>query len=406
MSKIGMIQHIEQGSVTLPKGFHAGGLHCGLKRKRKDLGWLYSEQPAVAAAVYTTNAYQAAPLLVTKDSIAVEQKLQGVLVNSAYANACTGQPGLDDAYDMRRLIAEKWGVPEHLVAVSSTGVIGERIPMDKLKAGIAQAVQPEHQGVEHFEEAILTTDTCTKHYAVQLEVDGRVVTIGGAAKGSGMIHPNMATMLAFITTDACVEQTYLLQALREVTDQSFNMITVDGDTSTNDMVLVLANGQAIHHPLSPPHPDWDLFKTGLAVVSRELAKQIARDGEGATRLIEVQVKGAPSEQVAKAVGKAIIGSNLVKTAVYGKDPNWGRIVCAIGYSGQVFNPEQVQVKIGPVTVVDQGLPVPFNEAEASAALGEETVTIEVNLNQGDGKATAWGCDLTYDYIKINALYRT
>ncbi|GGK31790.1 arginine biosynthesis bifunctional protein ArgJ [Caldalkalibacillus thermarum] len=406
MNKIGIIQQVEHGSVTLAKGFQAGGLHCGLKRKRKDLGWIYSEQPAAAAAVYTTNAYQAAPLIVTRESIAVEQKIQGVVVNSGNANACTGQPGLADAYEMRRLMADQWGIEEHLVAVASTGVIGERLPMEKVRAGIAQSTRHEYQGVERFEEAILTTDTRTKHFAVQLEVDGQVITIGGAAKGSGMIHPNMATMLAFITTDACVEQPFLLEALREVTDQTFNMITVDGDTSTNDMVLVLANGKANHQPLTPAHPDWEMFKNGLAMVCRELAKQIARDGEGATRLIEVTVKGAPSEQAARGIAKAIIGSNLVKTAVYGKDPNWGRIVCAIGYSGETFDPEQVQVKIGPVTVVDQGLPVPFKEEDAQAALGEETVTIEVNLNMGEGTATAWGCDLTYDYIKINALYRT
>ncbi|QZT34720.1 bifunctional ornithine acetyltransferase/N-acetylglutamate synthase [Caldalkalibacillus thermarum TA2.A1] len=406
MNKIGIIQQVEHGSVTLAKGFQAGGLHCGLKRKRKDLGWIYSEQPAAAAAVYTTNAYQAAPLIVTRESIAVEQKIQGVVVNSGNANACTGQPGLADAYEMRRLMADQWGIEEHLVAVASTGVIGERLPMEKVRAGIAQSTRHEYQGVEHFEEAILTTDTRTKHFAVQLEVDGQVITIGGAAKGSGMIHPNMATMLAFITTDACVEQPFLLKALREVTDQTFNMITVDGDTSTNDMILVLANGKANHQPLTPAHPDWEMFKNGLAMVCRELAKQIARDGEGATRLIEVTVKGAPSEQAARGIAKAIIGSNLVKTAVYGKDPNWGRIVCAIGYSGETFNPEQVQVKIDPVTVVDQGLPVSFKEEDAQAALGEETVTIEVNLNMGEGTATAWGCDLTYDYIKINALYRT
>jgi glutamate N-acetyltransferase/amino-acid N-acetyltransferase len=406
MSKTNLIQAVEHGSVTLAKGFSAGGLHCGLKKKRKDLGWIFSETPAVAAAVYTRNLYQAAPLHVTQESIAVEQKIQGVLVNSGYANACTGQPGMDDAYAMRRMMAEKWGIAEHLVAVASTGLIGERIPMDKVTKGIAQADRPEHQGAEHFEEAILTTDTCPKHYAVQVEVDGKLVTIGGAAKGSGMIHPNMGTMLAFITTDAYVEQPVLLSALREITDQTFNMITVDGDTSTNDMVLVLANGQAYDQPLDQSHPDWEAFYTGFATVCRQLAKQIARDGEGATRLIEVEVKGAPDEQTAKAVGKAIVGSNLVKTAVYGKDPNWGRIVCAAGYSGQLFDPDRIRVKIGPVLVVDQGLPVPFSEEEAKRALGEDTVKIEVDLNQGSAQAVAWGCDLTYEYVRINALYRT
>lgn len=406
MSKIGLIQEIKEGSVTLPKGFHAGGLHCGLKRKRRDLGWLYSEVPAVAAAVYTSNAYQAAPLTVTKESIAVEQRLKGVLVNSAYANACTGEQGLEDAYTMRRLMAEKWGVPTHLVAVSSTGVIGERIPMERLEAGVAQAHEPHHQGAACFEEAIMTTDTRPKHYAVQLEIDGKLISIGGAAKGSGMIEPDMATMLAFITTDANIAHPHLLQLLREVTDQTFNMITVDGDTSTNDMVLVLANGEAENQPLTPDHPDWILFKQGFATVAEELAKQIARDGEGATRLIEVQVKGAPDQQAARAISKAIIGSSLVKTAVYGQDPNWGRIVCAVGYSKQKFDPHLIDVKIGSIRVVERGLPVPFDEKEARKALGGEKVLIEVDLNQGAGAATAWGCDLTYEYVKINALYRT
>lgn len=406
MAETKLIQEVEHGSVTLAKGFSAGGLHCGLKKKRKDLGWIFSEKPAVAAAVYTRNLYQAAPLHVTQESIAVEHKLQGVIVNSGYANACTGRPGLEDAYEMRRLMAEQWGIAPHLVAVSSTGLIGERIPMEKVREGIAKALLPEHQGAEQFEEAILTTDTRPKHFAVQVEVEGKVVTIGGAAKGSGMIHPNMGTMLAFITTDAHVEQPVLLTALRQITDETFNMITVDGDTSTNDMVLVLANGMASGTPLDPAHPDWEAFYSGLATVCRELAKQIARDGEGATRLIQVEVKGAPDEETAKAVGKAIVGSNLVKTAVYGKDPNWGRIVCAAGYSGPAFDPEQIEVKIGPIAVVKQGLPIPFNEEEAKAALGEETVIITVNLNQGPAEAVAWGCDLTYEYVRINALYRT
>lgn len=406
MAKTNMIQEVEEGSVTLAKGFTAGGLHCGLKKKRKDLAWVFSEQPAHAAAVYTRNLYQAAPLLVTQESIAVEQKIQGVVINSGHANACTGQAGLDDAYAMRQMMAAKWGIAPHLVAVASTGLIGERIPMDKLKEGIAQSHWPEHQGAHNFEEAILTTDTCPKHFAVQIEVDGKQVSIGGAAKGSGMIHPNMGTMLAFITTDAWVEQPVLLEALRKITDETFNMITVDGDTSTNDMVLVLANGMAMEKPLDPSHRDWEAFYTGLATVCRELAKQIARDGEGATRLIEVEVKGAPDEATAKRIGKAVVGSSLVKTAVYGKDPNWGRIVCAAGYSGGSFDPNRIQVKIGPVLVVDQGLPVPFNEEEASKALGEETVKIEVDLNQGTSRAVAWGCDLTYEYVRINALYRT
>lgn len=399
------IHVISNGDVTSPKGFKAGGLHCGIKYKRPDLGWIYSETPAVAAGVYTTNAFKAAPLVVTQESIAVEHRLQSILVNSGSANSCTGEQGLANAYAMRHAFADHISVPEHYVAVVSTGLIGEQLPMEKIKDGIGQ-ISLNHIETDQFEKAILTTDTSTKHIAVQLKIDGKIVTIGGAAKGSGMIHPNMATMLGFVTTDAAIHQKDLLQALKKITNKTFNMITVDGDTSTNDMVLVLANGLAENESLSKEHPQWDMFVEGLTHVCQTLAKKIARDGEGATKLIEVKVKGASDDQSAQVIGKAIVGSNLVKTAVYGADPNWGRIVNAVGYSGEPINTMKINVTLGIITVVEEGLPVPFNEEEAIAYLKQENIEILVECGIGNGEATAWGCDLTYDYVKINASYRT
>ena len=397
---------LEDGSITLPKGYKAGGMHCGIKRKRLDLGYIVSEIPAVAAGVYTTNIFQAAPLLVTQDSIAKENKIQAILVNSGNANACTGEQGLLDAYEMQKGFASELSIQDHLVGVTSTGVIGELLPMGKIKTGIKQILQKEYESEENFKQAILTTDTCIKQIGVQINIDGKTVSIGGAAKGSGMIHPNMATMLGFVTTDANIAHDDLLFALREVTNTTFNMITVDGDTSTNDMVLVMANGLAENNQLTKDHPEWDLFKQGLKIVCESLAKKIARDGEGATKLIEVQVDGAFSLNAARAVGKSIISSNLVKTAIYGTDPNWGRIVTAAGYSGVPIEPNLLNVSLGQYKVFENGLPIPFVEEEIQGYLENENVLIHVELNQGDYSATAWGCDLTYDYVKINASYRT
>jgi glutamate N-acetyltransferase / amino-acid N-acetyltransferase len=401
------IKRLPNASVTAPMGYEAGGLFCGIRKKRLDMGWIYSQVPAEAAGVYTTNLFQAAPLLVTQDSIGVENKLQGILVNSGKANACTGDQGLHDAYDMRASFSKVLNMKEHLAAVVSTGVIGEHLPMDKVKFGI-NSIAParEKVGVAEFEKAILTTDTCTKHFGVQLNINGKVVHIGGAAKGSGMIHPNMATMLAFVTTDANVPHPCLQEALGQVTNSTFNQITVDGDTSTNDMVLLLANGLADSESLTPEHPDWEVFLEGLKLVCQELSKQIARDGEGATKLIEVEVKGAPTDKVAQAIGKSIVGSSLVKSAVFGTDANWGRIICAIGYSGQAINPNEVKVSIGPFTVVENGLPSTFDEDKAKKYLEQETIQIHIGLGNGTGEATCWGCDLSYDYVRINASYRT
>ncbi|MBO0961917.1 bifunctional glutamate N-acetyltransferase/amino-acid acetyltransferase ArgJ [Neobacillus sp. MM2021_6] len=397
---------LEDGSITVPQGYKAGGMHCGIKRKRLDLGYIVSEVPATVAGVYTTNIFQAAPLLVTQESIAKENKAQAILVNSGNANACTGERGVADALEMQKEFASQLGIQDHLVAITSTGVIGELLPMDCIKTGIHNILKTEYEFEENFKQAILTTDTCTKQIAVQFTIDGKQVSIGGTSKGSGMIHPNMATMLGFVTTDASVAQEDLLHALREVTNTTFNMITVDGDTSTNDMVLVMANGLADNKQLTMDHPEWGIFKQGLQIVCESLAKKIARDGEGATKLIEVQVEGAFSLNAARAVGKSIISSNLVKTAIYGTDPNWGRIVTAAGYSGVPIEPNLLEVSLGQYKVFEKGLPCPIDEEEVKGYLENENVVIYVHLHQGEYSATAWGCDLTYDYVKINASYRT
>jgi glutamate N-acetyltransferase / amino-acid N-acetyltransferase len=395
---------VENGNITTPLGFRAGGLHCGIKRKRKDLGWLYSEIPANSVAVYTTNQFQAAPLKVTQDSLSASSFLQGVIVNSGNANACTGEMGLKNAFLMREWFAKQVNIQKQDVAVCSTGVIGEQLPIDQIKSGISEIYQVNN--ATDFEQSILTTDTFQKSACVKLMIDHKWITIGGTAKGSGMIHPNMATMLGFITTDAFVHPSSLQEALKLSVNDTFNMITVDGDTSTNDMVLLMANGLAGNEELTDAHLEWPLFLEGLKEVCRSLAKQIARDGEGATKLVEVQVSGAKSSIDAKIISKSIIGSNLVKTAIFGEDPNWGRIVNAIGYSGVLINPTKLTVSLGKIKVVENGLPAPFSEIEAKDYLHLEKIQIFVELGEGKGCATAWGCDLSYDYVKINASYRT
>lgn len=399
---------VPEGTVTTPKGFRAGGLHCGLKKtERFDLGAIVCEVPAAAAGVYTLNAFQAAPLRVTQESIAQGGKLQAMIVNSGNANACTGQQGEDDAYAMRAASAKALGVAEHHVGVTSTGVIGELLPRGKVLTGIEQLPQRiKTDGGEDFCQAILTTDLVQKMTCVRLTVGGKEVHIAGAAKGSGMIHPNMATMLGFMTTDAPIESEHLQQLLGRITDNTFNMITVDGDTSTNDMVVVMASGLAGGETLTPAHPDWEAFAAGFHYVGEYLAKAIARDGEGATKLIETTVIGAESDEAARKIVKSIIGSSLVKSAVYGADANWGRIIAAVGYSGQPVNVNTVDIRLGDIAVLEQSRPVKFDEEAALAYLKTDTIQIHVNLHMGAGKATGWGCDLTYDYVRINAAYRT
>jgi len=396
------------GTVTTPKGFRAGGVYCGIKKvQRNDLGAIVCDVPADAAGVFTTNVVMAAPLAVTKESLAKEGKLQAMLVNSGNANACTGEQGDRDARDMRASFAAALGVPEHYVGVTSTGVIGVPMPMEKVRSGVEDlSGKLSAAGGDEFCHAIMTTDLVKKSVCVELDVNGKPVYIAGAAKGSGMIHPNMATMLGFVTTDAAFQPGCLQSLLSGATDVTFNMITVDGDTSTNDMVVAMASGLAGNEPLSPSHPDWANYAAAFRFVAETLAKEIARDGEGATKLIEVNVVGAGSDYDARAIAKTIVGSNLVKSAVYGSDANWGRIIAAAGRAGVPINPNTVDIRLGDIAVLQQSAPLPFDEAAAKAYLDGKEVTIHVDLHGGSGKATAWGCDLTYDYVKINASYRT
>ncbi|MFB6465314.1 bifunctional ornithine acetyltransferase/N-acetylglutamate synthase [Cytobacillus sp. Hz8] len=396
-----------KGSIVTPRGFSAAGTNAGLRYSKNDVGMIASSVPASSAAVYTLNVFQAAPIKVTQDSLSTNGLLQGVVVNSACANACTGEKGLKDAYEMRNKAAEKLGVEEDLFAVASTGVIGEFLPLDKVINGIeALKLNSQIENAEDFQNAILTTDTGIKGCCYQAEIDGVTVYMGGAAKGSGMIHPNMATMLGFVTTDVKIEPEYLQSALKQVTNFTFNQITVDGDTSTNDMVIVMANGEAHNQSLTPDHPDWSVFLELLTLTCESLAKQIAKDGEGATKLVEVLVDGAKDNEDARMVAKQIVGSNLVKTAIFGSDANWGRIICAVGQSQATVNPDTVNIAIGSHVMLKNSEPQNFNEEEVRAYLDGDFIQIFVDLQNGIGSSKAWGCDLSYDYVKINASYRT
>src|SRR5215211_7202602 len=394
------------GGATAASGFLAAGVACGMRYEdRRDVGLLLSEEAGgTAAVVITTNVVKAPPLLVTKEAVEAGQ-VRAVIVNSGIANAATGKRGLEDAYRMQALAAEELGLEPKEVAVASTGVMGEYLPMDRVETGIKEAAASLSGEGSGFAEAILTTDTRTKEAAARVRIGDASVTVGGVAKGSGMIHPNMATMLAFVTTDAAVEKECLQNTLRRATEKTFNRVTVDGDTSPNDMVLLMANGAAGNEPLTSDSPDHPAFEETVEAVMRELTKEIARDGEGATKLVEVVVEGAKDEASAAALAKAIVGSNLFKAAVYGEDANWGRALSAMGYSGVTFDPEGVELYFGPVKVFADGEPTTVGAKEANAALAGEVVTVTARLKEGGTSATAWGCDLTYEYIKINGSYR-
>lgn len=396
---------IIEGAIDSPKGFHADGKFAGLKRKRKDIGWIVSEVPASAAAVYTTNIIQAAPIAVTKASIQQDGTLQAIIVNSGNANACTGKQGTEDAKTMRRLTAERLQLSETDVAVASTGIIGETLPMEKITTGI-KMLETNVQNGKAFQQAILTTDTFEKTITCKAVIDGNEVTMSGVSKGSGMIHPNMATMLAFITTDAAISPLLLQQLLKRKVDQTFNQITVDGDTSTNDMVIVMANGMSGAAEIFPNTEAYEIFTDMFHTICEFLAKQIARDGEGATKLIEINVKGATNSEDARMIAKKIVSSSLVKTAIFGGDANWGRIICAIGYSGGRITPDNITIKIGDTMILQQSEPVEFSQAEVDLYLRREHIVVDVNLHIGIASGTAWGCDLSYEYVKINACYHT
>ncbi len=392
------------GGVAAASGFTACGVACGVWADGvRDLGLLFSELPSETAAVFTRNAVKGAPLVVTRGAVE-GGGVRAVVANSGIANAATGQRGIEDARAMQEMVAGALGIEAGEVAVASTGVIGVRLPMGRISAGIRSAAgELSNAG---FAEAILTTDPREKEAVARVEVGGKTITVGGTAKGSGMIHPNMGTMLAFLTTDAAVEKGCLQETLRRATDRSFNRVTVDGDTSPSDMALLMANGAAGNAPIALDSPDYPVFAGAVEGVARELAKEIARDGEGATRLVEVVVEGATSEERAAALAKSVVGSNLVKAAVFGEDANWGRVVTAMGYSGVDFDPENVDLWFGPIKVFSGGEPVPHEEADANATLAGDEVNITARLGEGAASAAAWGCDLSYEYVRINGSYRT
>ncbi len=397
---------ILSGGAAAAAGFLAGGVVCGVRgSSARDLGLLFSELPCEVAAVFTGNAVKGAPLRATREALEAGG-VRAVVVNSGNANAATGERGLRDAYQMQALAAGALGVSAHQVAVASTGVIGVHLPMERIASGVEAVSGALDADGTGFAEAILTTDTRTKEAAVGVEIGGKTVTVGGTAKGSGMIHPNMGTMLAFLTTDAAVERYCLQETLGLATERTFNRVTVDGDTSPSDMALLMANGAAGNEPLTTDSPDYPAFAAAVEGVARELAKEIARDGEGATRLVEVVVEGAKDEVSAAALAKSVVGSNLVKAAVFGEDANWGRVLTAMGYSGVAFDVDRVDLWFGPVRVFAGGEPAEHEEAEANAALSGERVRITARLGEGEASATAWGCDLSYEYVRINGSYRT
>ncbi len=397
-----------KGGITAPQGFMAQGVCAQIKYKdRLDVAVIYSKTPCVAAAVYTTNQVRAACVDICQEHLK-NNVAQAIVVNSGNANACTGEKGRFNAIETASYLASLLNLQPEAVLPASTGVIGVQMPLDKMLKGIKAATESlSTSGSHNAALAIMTTDSVHKEIAVELELQGRPVRVAGIAKGSGMIHPNMATMLAFITTDVSINSLCLEQMLKSSVDISYNMISVDRDTSTNDMAIVLANGLAANPTIEDEtDPDYKAFKAALDYVNISLAKKIAQDGEGATHLMEVRVTGATDSLTARSIARAITASNLVKTAVFGQDANWGRILAAAGYSGADFDPATVDIYLGEVQVARDGMGLSFDEARAKQELGAKTVFITLDLKAGDAQATAWGCDLSYDYVKINADYRT
>lgn len=402
-----------QGSITAPKGFKANGEHIGIKNKKKDLAIIYSETPCTYAGAFTQNVVKAAPVLWDQMVLNEGKKVHAIVVNSGNANAATGMQGEKDTEEMASLVAEAFNIDKKQVLVCSTGVIGVDLPMEVLRKGIgpvAVKVSATHEGGEAASDAILTTDLVKKTIALEENINGTMITVGGMGKGSGMIHPNMATMLGFITTDVNITKEMLQKALKKAIDTSFNMITVDGDTSTNDSVLVLANGMAGNPVIDQEGEAFDKFYAALYEVCKYIAISIVKDGEGATKLLEVNLEGVKSFEDGKCIAKSILTSNLVKTAFFGEDANWGRIFCAMGYSGISFDPAKVDISIesiaGNVAMLKQGLPVKFSEEKAKEVLEENEIKILVTMGEGKESVTAWGCDLSYDYVKINGDYRS
>ena len=405
---------IIKGGVTAAKGFEAASTAAGIKYKdRTDMALIYSQAPCVAAGTFTKNVVKAAPVKWDQQVVGSGAKVQAVVVNSGIANACTGAEGFGYCKDTAVAAAKALDIPEDGVLIGSTGVIGKQMPIDKLTAGIDVLAGKKNDTLENGKEAakaIMTTDTCEKELAVVIEVGGKQVTIGGMAKGSGMIHPNMCTMLAFVTTDAVIAKETLQKALSGDVDDTYNMISVDGDTSTNDTVILLANGMAGNPEIVYGSPEYEEFALALHAINEYLAKKIAGDGEGATALFEVKAVGCESVEQAKTLAKSIVCSNLTKTAIAGHDANWGRILCAMGYSGAQFDPEKVDLffesKAGKIQIIENGTAVDYSEAEATKILSEPEITAIADVKMGAEEAVAWGCDLTHGYIEINADYRS
>lgn len=395
------------GGITAIPNIKAAGISARIKKDgTKDMALIVADKPAVAAGTFTTNLSRAAPTYVSQNNLQ-EPKGQAIIVNSGNANACTGEQGFKDARQMIEMTAKALNIDSSLVFVASTGVIGQTLPMDKVEQGISKLAElASYDRGKEAAEAIMTTDSMPKESAVEIKLGDIPVKIGGIAKGSGMIHPNMATMLSFITTDVDITPELLQVSLREAVEKSFNSITVDGDMSTNDTVLVLATGDAGNPKVDEKNEHYEAFVEGFNCVTVELAKMIARDGEGATKLIEVIVKGAKEHKDADRAARAIANSMLVKTAVYGRDANWGRIVCAIGYSGAEFDLNNLSVWINGLQLVKNGVDAGFSEEKAFEILGEDEITIESDLGTGEEQATVWTCDLSEDYIKVNAAYRS
>lgn len=405
---------IVEGGVTAARGFSSASAPAGIKYKdRQDMALIYSEVPCKTAGTFTTNLVKAAPVKWDQDIVYNKPFAQAVVINSGIANACTGAKGYGYCKDTADAAAQVLGIPAESVLVASTGVIGMQLPMDRITAGIrmmAPKLQGDMESGSAAARAIMTTDTVKKETAVRLELGGKTVTIGGMCKGSGMIHPNMCTMLGFITTDAAISKEMLQEALSEDVKDTYNMVSVDGDTSTNDTVLLLANGMAGNPEITEKNQDYEAFKEALHQVNETLAKKIAGDGEGCTALFEVKVTGAKTKEQAVTLSKAVITSNLTKAAIFGHDANWGRILCAMGYSGAQFDPDKVDLffesKAGKLKIIENGVAVDYSEEEATEILSQPEVTAIADMKMGDASATAWGCDLTLDYVKINADYRS
>ena len=402
------------GGITAPVGFEAAGIEAEIKYKnRKDMAIIYSVEPCVVAGTFTSNLVKAAPVKWDMDIVENSDFAQAVIVNTGIANAGTGKDGMDWCEQTAEYAGKLLGLPKNAVLIGSTGVIGATLPMDKIKAGVEKLIKAKSSALESgtdASKAIMTTDTQNKELAVQLDIDGVTVTIGAMSKGSGMIHPNMCTMLGYVTTDAVIEKDVLTKILKEDVVDTYNMISVDGDTSTNDTLLVLANGMAKNPTIKEGTKAYEDFKNAIHFVNETQAKRLAGDGEGATALVECKVYNAQTKEDARTLSKSVICSNLTKAAIFGHDANWGRILCALGYSGAKFNPENLEIYFASenkkILIYKDGLGTDYSEEEATEILSQEKVIILVDMKMGDYEATAWGCDLTYDYVKINGDYRT